>query len=227
MKCGSQPEMTNRYVNHSQQGFVFPESNRMTAFKTISMRIRAAKTELEDAGLETDGMAESTAKLREEMLALSGVDIMKDKNTFKSTYDIFDELADKWKNLTDIQQASITELIAGKRQGNIMSALMSNWNIAEDTMKQAQNSDGSAEKELGNYQKSIQYSLDKMKATAQEFANVTLDSSWLKAGVDAGQSLLEILTKILDVGNGIPAILGTIGGIAFFKNLDQPKYLAA
>lgn len=198
-----------------------------TAFKTMTMRIRAAKTELEDAGLDTDGMAESTAKLREEMLALSGVDIMKDKNTFKSTYDIFDELANKWKNLTDIQQASITELIAGKRQGNIMSALMSNWNIAEDTMKQAQNSDGSAEKELGNYQKSIQYSLDKMKATAQEFANVTLDSSWLKAGVDAGQSLLEILTKILDVGNGIPAILGTIGGIAFFKNLDQPKYLAA
>ena len=101
-----------------------------------------------------------------------------------------------------------------------MSALMSNWNIAEDTMKQAQNSDGSAEKELGNYQKSIQYSLDKMKATAQEFANVTLDSSWLKAGVDAGQSLLEILTQIMDVGGGIPAVLGAIGAVKLFQNLD-------
>lgn len=47
-----------------------------TAFKTISMRIRGATTELEEAGLETDGMAESTAKLREEIKALSGVDIM-------------------------------------------------------------------------------------------------------------------------------------------------------
>lgn len=47
-----------------------------TAFKTISMRIRGAKTELEEAGLETDGMVESTAKLREEIKALSGVDIM-------------------------------------------------------------------------------------------------------------------------------------------------------
>lgn len=49
-----------------------------TAFKTISMRIRSAKTELESAGLETEGMAESTAELREEILALSGIDIMID-----------------------------------------------------------------------------------------------------------------------------------------------------
>ena len=84
-----------------------------TAFKTLSMRIRGATTELEAAGLDTEGMAESTAKLREEILALSGVDIMADDNTFKSTYDILDELASKWQDLTDIQQAAITELIAG------------------------------------------------------------------------------------------------------------------
>ena len=50
-------------------------------------------------------MAESTAKLREEIKALSGVDIMLNDTTFKSTYDIMDELAAKWEELTDIQQA--------------------------------------------------------------------------------------------------------------------------
>ena len=70
------------------------------------MRIRGAKTELEDAGLETEGMVESTAKLRSEILALSGVDIMENGNEFKSTYKIMDELAAKWKDLTDIQQAN-------------------------------------------------------------------------------------------------------------------------
>lgn len=78
------------------------------------MRIRGAETELEEAGLDTEGMAESTATLRKEIEALSGVDIMLDEDTFKSTYDILDELADKWLDLTDIQQASITELIAGR-----------------------------------------------------------------------------------------------------------------
>lgn len=182
-----------------------------------------ATTELEEAGLETDGMAESTAKLREEIMALSGVDIMIDENNFKSTYDILDELSQKWSDLTDIQQASITELIAGKRQGNIVSALMTNFDIAREATQTALNSDGSAEKELGNYQKSIQYSLDRMKATAQEFANVTLDSSWLKTGVDGAQVLLEVLTKIMDVGGGIPAVLGAIGAVKLFENLDQLK----
>ena len=85
-----------------------------TAFKTISMRIRGASTEMEEAGLDTEGMAESTAKLQKEIKALSGVDIMKNKTEFKSTYDILVELANKWSDLTDIQQASITELIAGE-----------------------------------------------------------------------------------------------------------------
>lgn len=84
-----------------------------TGLKTISMRIRSSKTEIESAGLDTEGMATSTAKLRKEIKALSGVDIMKNANEFKSTYDILDELAEKWSSLTDIQQASVTELIAG------------------------------------------------------------------------------------------------------------------
>ena len=81
--------------------------------KTISMRIRGATTELEAAGESTEGMAESTAALRKEVMALAGVDIMQDENTFKSTYDILDELSTKWSDLTDIQQASLTELLAG------------------------------------------------------------------------------------------------------------------
>ena len=77
------------------------------------MRIRGAETEMDELASETDGAVTSVAELREEILALSGVDIMQDEDTFKSTYDILDELASKWQELTDIQQASITELIAG------------------------------------------------------------------------------------------------------------------
>ena len=69
-----------------------------------------ADTELKQAGLDTEGMAESTAKLRQEVMALSGVDIMKNENEFKSTYDVLDELSTKWADLTDIQQAKFLKL---------------------------------------------------------------------------------------------------------------------
>ena len=69
-----------------------------------------ADTELQQAGLDTEGMAESTAKLRQEVMALSGVDIMKNENEFKSTYDVLYELSTKWSDLTDIQQAKFLKL---------------------------------------------------------------------------------------------------------------------
>ena len=52
------------------------ESNRLTALKTLSMNLRGAKADLEAAGEDTEGMANSTAELRDELLKLTGVDIM-------------------------------------------------------------------------------------------------------------------------------------------------------
>lgn len=181
-----------------------------TAFKTISMRIRGAETELEQAGLETDGMAESIAKLRQEIMALSGIDIMIDNDTFKSTYDILDELSNKWKDLTDIQQASVTELIAGKRQGNVVSALMTNFDIARNSLDTALNdSEGSASRELENWNKGIEASVKHFKAQFQELASVTISSDFFKGLVDSGTNAINIITQIIDkVGILTPLIAG-------------------
>lgn len=192
--------------------------------KTISMRIRGATTELEAAGESTEGMATSTASLRKEVMALAGIDIMQDETTFKSTYDILDELSEKWQGLTDIQRASLTELLAGKHQGNLMSSIMGSFDIARESLNTAMNdSEGSAERELSNYQKGIQYSLDRFKAQFQELSTTTLDSDLFKGVIDSGTAFLDVLTSIIDVGGGIPALLGAIGGIKLFKNLDWGK----
>lgn len=83
-------------------------------WRTVALRIRGAKTELEDAGLETEGMVESTAKLRDLIKGISGVDIMIDENNFKSTYQIISELGKVWDSISDIDQASLLEAIAGR-----------------------------------------------------------------------------------------------------------------
>lgn len=87
-----------------------------TALKTMSMRLRGSKSELEAAGLDVEGMASSTSKLREEMMALTGVDIMIDDDTFKSSYDILMGIGEVWDQLTDVSRANVTEILFGKRQ---------------------------------------------------------------------------------------------------------------
>lgn len=66
-------------------------------------------------------MAESTAKMRQEIMALSGVDIMLNEDTFKSTYQIMDELAVKWEDLSDIAQANSLPVYAEMYSYNIFN----------------------------------------------------------------------------------------------------------
>lgn len=194
-----------------------------TAFKTVAMRIRGAKTELEEAGLETDGMAQSTAELRKEILALSGVDIMLDENTFKSTYDIMDELAEKWQDLTDIEQATITELIAGKRQGNVISSLLNNFDIARDVLQTSSTSAGSATEEHEKWMESLDAKLNQLKASWQEFSQVFMDDGFLKGLVDTGTGILSVLTDIVDTLGVLPTLIGATVAVLSFKKIGKDK----
>ncbi len=173
------------------------------------MRLRVAKSELESASLDTEGMAESTAKLREEIMALSGVDIMLNDSTFKDTYQILDELSQKWEDLSDIQQASLTEIVAGKHQGNVMSALMENFDIARNALNTALNdSEGSAEQELENWNQGIEASLSHFQAQFQQFSTSTITSDFFKTIVDGGTEALNILTQVVDTFGLIAPIAG-------------------
>ena len=188
------------------------------AFKTISMRIRGATTEMEQAGLDMEGMASSTAKLREEIMALSGVDIMIDDNTFKSTYQIIEELAAKWGELSDIQQASITELIAGKRQGNIISAVMENFDIAQEALNSSLESSGSAMEEYNTYLEGIEAKTNQFKAAFEALSLTVINSDFLKWIIESGTDVITVLDNIIDAFDGVGnALLNIISIIALFN----------
>lgn len=168
-------------------------------------------------------MVESTAKLREEILALSGVDIMASATEFKSTYQIMDELAEKWQDLTDIQQASVTELIAGKRQGNIVSSLMANFDTARDVLETSAESAGSAMAEHEKYMNSIEAKLSQLEASWQSFAQTFMNSDFLKGSIDVLKTLLDLLEKLVDTFGTLGTIgLGT-GIFGLFKNFKDIK----
>lgn len=79
------------------------------------MRLRGTEAkQLEDMGEDTNGLITSTSKLRDTILSLSGVDIMLDDKSFKSTYQIMKEISKVYNDLTDIDKATLLETIAGK-----------------------------------------------------------------------------------------------------------------
>lgn len=187
----------------------------MTALKTLTLRLRGAKTELEEAGLETENMAITTASLQKKLLALTGgkVDIMLDTNTFKSSTQILREMATAWEDMTDIQQAAALELMGGKRQANILSSIITNFDLVEDAITTSMNSSGSAIAENEKYLDSINGKIQQFTNAVQTMWNDELGSTAIKTVVDIGTALI----KVVDTLGLIPSILIAIGS---FKMLQ-------
>jgi hypothetical protein len=52
-------------------------------------------------------MSDGTKSIVQQMKSMAGIDIMQG-TSYKSTYQILDELHDKWADLSDAEQANIT-----------------------------------------------------------------------------------------------------------------------
>lgn len=194
-----------------------------TLWKTMSARIRGAETELSELNEETDEYTKTTSKLRDLIKSLTGFDIMADEDTFKDIYDIILGIGKEWNNLTDAEQSSLGEALAGKRNANALYAVLGNLDTLQSAYKTAENSAGSAQREQENYQKSIQYSIDQTKAKLEELSADFLSSDFLKGAIDAGGKLIDILDNIVKSGNAIPAVATAIAAAFSFKNVGLDK----
>ena len=190
-----------------------------TALKTLSLRIRGVKTELVEAGLETEGMAETTAQLQAKLLALTNgkVNIMLSADEFKSTTQVLREMAGVWTEMTDVQQAAALELLGGKRQANILSSLLTNFQTVEDVIATSMNSAGSAMEENEKYLDSIQGRIDIFNNSLQTFWNNVISSDVAKWTVDRGTDIISIL----DTTTGkVFALVSAIHLITKFKGIN-------
>lgn len=195
-----------------------------TTIKTITMYLRAAKVELEEAGEDTDGLANSTSELRESVLALTGqkVDIMLNEDTFKSTYQIIKEISEVWSSMSDIDQAALLELLGGKRNSNAVAALIQNFDIAESALESATDSAGSAAKENEKYLDSILGKVAQFEAAFETLSATFIDSDLVKFVVGKGTTILDIITGLIDALGSLNTVAILASTALSFGNVNSP-----
>lgn len=194
-----------------------------TALKTVSLRLTSTSAELREMGEETEYACETLSDYRNLVLGLTDnkVDIIGSDGEYKSTYQMLKEISEVWEDMNSMEQSSLMKSLFGARQANIGASILENFDVAQSALETSLGSEGSALKEQEEYSKSLQYALDQLKATAQEFSNTTFTPDFLIGLTNAGKGFLEVLTSIVEVGGGIPLLLGTIGVSKIFKNLDS------
>lgn len=183
-------------------------------WKTVSARLRGADSELKAMGEDTEGMVTSTSKLRDLVMGMTGFDIMKDKDTFKDVYDIVLGIGEKWQDLSDVNRASLLEKLAGKNQSNALAAALNNIDVLKKSYEEAMNAEGSAMREQEEYQKSIQYSIDRTKASLEELSNDLISSNLLKGIVNLGDGAINVLDGLIDKFGVLGPLLTAASGFA-------------
>lgn len=190
-----------------------------TMWKTVSARIRGATTELEEMGEETDGLAQGLSKYREEIMALSGVDIMKDENTYKDMYDIFVQLAEVWDNMEDVSQSRVAEILGGTRNTSGIMSTITNIKDAIGAYSSAMDSAGTATEANNLYMDTTKAKVGELKAAFQELSSDFISSDLTKGAVDALKGIVEAIDAIIDSVGSLGTILAGLGIAKIVKNV--------
>lgn len=196
-----------------------------TALKTLSMYLRATKTELEENGEDAEYCASSMSELRDSILALTKgkVDIQLDEDTYKDVYDIMQEISGVYDQLTDKEQASLLKLLGGKRNANAVQALIQQFQIAEDTLNQTQQAAGSAMKENDTYMSSIQGKLNQLSSAFQNLSINLLDSDIVKFFVDLATGVTDFTNGLVKANELVPTLVAAVSTYGTLSKKDWGK----
>ena len=165
-----------------------------SALRTISLRLRGTSVEvLEGIGEETDGVVESVSKLQEKIEALTGVNILTDTGAYKDTYTILQEIGAVWEEMSDIDQAALLELMAGKNRANTLAAILGNMEDLAGAYESAMDAEGSAMRENEAYLNSIQGRIDLFNNSVQTMWMNFIDTDTVKFIVDLGTGLMKLI----------------------------------
>lgn len=207
----------------------------MNALKTTSARIRSAKSELIEMGEEVDDLVLSSSKYRGEIQALSGVDIMKDANTYKSVYEILVEIAKVYDSLSDINKAQLLEDLGGKRNAQVIASIITNLRDLQGSYEATQNAVGTLAAANETYLDSIQGKMNQLSTSYEQLSTKLLSSQVVKIVVDGLKLLVNTLNAVDAATDGVstlsieltalvvllPAIIKAMAGagaIVAFKN---------
>ncbi|NCB82490.1 MAG: phage tail tape measure protein, partial [Bacilli bacterium] len=113
-----------------------------------------------------------------EFLESIGVNVKDSNGELKSTFKVLEDLNKVWKNLNSDQKSTAGFYLAGKQFQNVFSGIMGNWDVVMKATNEAQSQvdlidkkSGSAFKEFGKQQDSVQFKAANLKNSWAEFLN--------------------------------------------------------
>lgn len=170
-------------------------SETARALRTVLMNIRQVVDD--EAETTTESISKAEAVLRS-----VGIEIRKTTGAFREPMEILRDLAKVYKELGEqgrtVKQAEVLEALAGKRQSNVLAAVLGQFGMVEKQLQEALNSSGSAIKENEIYMQSWEAKIKQLGATITGFWNNFVNTDAIKGFIDFLRNAISALDILIN-----------------------------
>lgn len=151
-----------------------------------------------------------------------GVQVLDQTGNMRNMGTIIEDLMGKWQGLTIAQKQALGVQLAGKNQYTQLVALMENQEMYNEQLQLTANATGTLDKQQAVFMDSYEARLQKVGATWESIIGDMFDPNSFKPGIDALQTVLDLVDSIVQAlgggGNILTGLLG-VGGKLFSKQI--------
>lgn len=166
-----------------------------TSYKTIFARmgdLKLGKTLEDGVGL---------GQVSKQLDAI-GISILDASGDLRDMGDIITDLGNKWQTMSSAEKTATAQVVAGKRQYTQLMALFENWDMYQENMGIAKNSEGSLEEMAKTYAESWEAASNRVKASMETIYSALIND----------QAMIKMTNVIAEITNGIGSFIQTLGG---------------
>lgn len=172
-------------------------SEMARGLRTILFRVRQVKAEFEDGEIVDAKSISNAAKALEDV----GISVRDETGDMKSMSRILTELSAKWGTLSKAEQSYLQNYLAGNRNGNVLFALMDNWDAYEKMLSQYEESSGTALQKNAEYTDSWAAATENLKTAWNNFVSSIVDSDSFKKATKYITDIVNAAADYVDYRN--------------------------
>ena len=178
---------------------------------TVGNGLRTIFSRLE--GLKLGDTLEDGTDLNKYSAALAtiGVNIKDTTGNLKDMDIILEETASKWDTLDKAQKVAFATTVGGVRQYTNLIALLDNWDMVQENIGIAKNSEGTLQEQADIYAESWEAAQKRVKAAAQAIYSDLLNDNFFITILNGFEKILQEVDIFIDSMGGLKGAISIVG----------------
>ncbi|MEG0764211.1 MAG: phage tail tape measure protein, partial [Oscillospiraceae bacterium] len=179
------------------------------SFKTIFSRLSNIKI---GKFIDDDGQDLSDV---ESILNHFNIKLRDSNKEFRNFGDVINEVGERWKSFSSVEQRAISNSFAGVRQQENFLVLMNNFDKALQYAEISANSAGSSMQKFADYETGVEAKTNKLISSLEALSMDTINPDLVKGILDASTALVGLIDKTGLLKSAISgvAVFGLIKGL--------------